>query len=186
MNKRVGFNNETESRDNIEKNSRVKRGKGAGFEQIWTDKKRKELVDALLTVAEDEKKKEYTIKQICYRAGYSYDSVEELKKVYSDVSTAWFKIKSILQKRWLELAIENKGNAKVVCQFLNYHSKEITSAEDEREYEQFKRIEKVKTDEKIRSQQSFADNNEELIINIVSSAAQAIQDRSKKNKIEDV
>jgi hypothetical protein len=185
MSKKVGVDNKTEDRKIIKKGHNIKRGKGTGFEQIWTDEKRKKLNDALIAVAQDEVQKEYTIKQICYRAGHSYDTVEELKNDHADVRATWLIMKGILQKRWLELAIENKGNSKVVSQFLDYHSREVTKSEDDREYEQFKRIEKVKTDEKIRSQQAFVDNNEEVITNIISSAAQAIQDISKKNKKND-
>lgn len=182
MEKKVGIKESIVDKAGKKAKKGFNRGKGRGFEQAWTDEKRKKLIEELLVVANDEDEKEYTLKQICYRAGYSYEAIEELKKVYDDVATIWSTMKSILQRRWLALAIENKGNAKVVSQFLNHHSKEVLDDEDKRELEKTKRIEKVKTDEKIRSQKAFVNDNEEVIINIVSSTAQAIQDINSKNK----
>lgn len=182
MEKKVGIKKSIVDKAGKKPKKGFNRGKGRGFEQAWTDEKRKKLIEELLIVANDEDEKEYTIKQICYRAGYSHEAIEELKKVYDDVATAWSSMKSILQKRWLKLAIENKGNAKVVGQFLNYHSQEIVEHEDKREIEKAKILEKIKTDEKIRSQKALVEDNEDALVNIVTNAAQAIQEINSKNK----
>jgi len=158
--------------------------KGNQHAKKWNDKERKELCDSLLLVANDELKPEYTLKQICYRAGHAYDDIDKLKDAYNDVFRTWKQIKSVLQQRWLQLAIKNEGNSKVVNQFLNYHSVEITDHEDDREVKRTKRIEKVKADEKIRTQNALVNDNKDILIDIVTNASQAIQDINAKKKQE--
>lgn len=156
--------------------------KGNTAAQKWTPAKRKILVKKLLEAASDEENPEYTIKQICYRAGTPYTVAEDLIHYYKDVSDAWCEIKAILQKRWLKLAMKGEGHANVVRQFLDYHSTEVTKHFDDREVTQIERIEKAKTNERIREKKALAEQVNDGNANVLDDFHEFLEWKAKYKK----
>ena len=142
----------------------------------WLDKDLKKIADKVRSLSPEA----VAIVCIIVELGISQDQYYHLVSKYPIVAQAHKYAKSCIAAKAWKQSFEGKGFPNILTLAIKRHDTNHLKHENE----DLKAKERIKGDEKIRTQTALVVDNKDMITDMISIAAQAIQDTNAKKKRE--